>query len=142
MRCTAFRNPALTGVSPVDLAAWLSLDDTKVDDDAIRPLAALPNLQALCLSVTRISNNAITDLRTFGKLSYLAVSNTMLSDACLAHFPYFKALTFLNIKFTRISPSALDQLSAKMPNVKIESKPKPLPEDLELYFKNQLIEND
>jgi hypothetical protein len=111
---------------------WLSLDNTLVGDDGVAHLVMLPNLQALCLSVTRISNEAISILKNAKRLTYLVVSNTMLSDACVDELKSLPGLTYLNIKFTRITPSVLDQLTDELPHVRIESRPKPLPQGFRL----------
>lgn len=99
--------------------ADLSLARTKITDASAPILAGMKNLRRLSLTATAITNSTLAALANHPALEDLTLARTKISDtAALASIPHLK---HLYVWSTNVSPESLADLSAKRPDLIINS---------------------
>jgi Leucine-rich repeat (LRR) protein len=100
--------------------ARLDLSHTKVTDDGLRYLKALPNLNILALSGTEVTDLGLKErVAQLGNLHTLSLSETKVTNKGLEYLEGLNNLQLLDVSFTRVTDEGVADLLDKLPEVKI-----------------------
>jgi internalin A len=96
----------------------VDLAETGVDDDALKVLPMLSDLEILDLSKTQVTNAGLTYIAKLTRLRALRLSSVSgVTDEGLAHFKNLKHLERLDLQGTAVTGSGIPQL-ADLPNLR------------------------
>lgn len=99
---------------------WLRLSNTKISDASSSQFSNYSNLTRLYLENTSITDKTIDAIAQLQNLEYLNIVNTQISDNGLKKIASMKSLKKLYVWQTKVSEKELADLSATLPNLKIE----------------------
>jgi len=102
-----------------DQITWLNLARTKVSDDGLARIAALPKLTRLHLEHTAITDAGLAHLSGLNELRYLNLFNTAVSDAGLDHLTSLPHLERLFLWQTQATAEGAEKIRAARPEVDI-----------------------
>jgi hypothetical protein len=95
------------------------LSHTQVDDNAMRIIGNMVNLDRIWLDGTRITDVGTVHLERLNQLKLLYLQDTNISDRSLVHLKMLKSLLQLEIGGTAITEDGVSELQRSLPNAKI-----------------------
>jgi hypothetical protein len=90
---------------------WLDLRKTKVDDDGMKHLQLIPNLQELHLSYNVITDAGIKRLSNLKKLRVLSLRNTEITNEGLKQVGSLRDLEYLDLGCAKVTGAGLRELT-------------------------------
>lgn len=106
------------GIEP-DWTDGLFLAAAAIDDDAMRFIAACPNLQQLDLRDTCVSDAGLEFLAKLPNLQNLYLERTRVSDTGLQHVARLKKLQTVYLGGTMVTPAGIEALRRTLPNCQV-----------------------
>lgn len=99
----------------------LFLLDTGFEEEGLVYLSNFPNLENLDLKGSKITDQGLSQLPPLKQLCFLGLSGSQVTDAGIMKLTELSLpkLRFLQLNFTDISDDAKQQLTEKMPDLKI-----------------------
>ena len=86
------------------------LSDNDVTDEALAPLAEIPELTWLYLQGTKITNDGLKQIAGIKSLTKLHLEKTEIGDDGLAHLMGLEKLEYLNLYGTKVTDAGLEHL--------------------------------
>lgn len=102
---------------------WLDLGDTAIDDDALKHLKPLGNLEKLDLGNTAISDAGLIHLLELKELRYLTLVRTQVSDAGLFRLSNLTKLERVYLWGSKATAQGGERLTAKIPACVVNTGP-------------------
>jgi hypothetical protein len=119
LKATEIGDEDLAYIASLTSLESLHLNDTAVSDAGLGNLSALQSLKVLDLSHTQVKND-LAALSRLGSLEWLVLGNLSLTDSALADLGDAPKLKRLTLRGSSYSDSALEQLTAKRPELRID----------------------
>ncbi len=94
-------------------------DGAVIDDDGLKVVAKLTDLEALCLFWTEIGDAGLANLSPLTRLRYLDFQHTNVTDAGLEQLHTFTGLNHLVLFGTQVTEGGVAELQKHLPNCKI-----------------------
>lgn len=88
----------------------VACDDTRLDDNDVRHLKELANVERLFLTGTQITDSGLTNLEGLAKLEWLTLACTRITDSGLAHLKGMTELNIVSLAHTEITDNGLANL--------------------------------
>src|SRR5262249_4352995 len=82
------------------------------NDQGLKLLASLPQLQTLALSRTRVRDTGVASLAAFKKLETLDLGITKITDAAVGELAKLSQLRGLNVSYAKVTDAGLKKLAA------------------------------
>jgi uncharacterized membrane protein len=96
---------------------WLNLGRKNVQDEDLKIVGQLSNLNILYLDYTPVTDEGIRNLSTLSNMRYLNLVGTEITDKAVAVFSEMKALEELFLYKTKVSKETIQTLRAKHPSL-------------------------
>ncbi len=87
------------------------LDGTKVSDEGVKEVTAMPNLKTLSLNFTSVTNQALQEVAKLENLAELDLSDTAIDDEGLKELAGIKKLSLLWLSNTPVTDAGLQHLA-------------------------------
>lgn len=100
----------LKHISRIRQLKTLLLENTQIDDEALRHFAGCEKLESLSIGKTQIGDAGLAHLKYLPELRELSLQNTQVGDAGLVQIQTLAKLRHLDLRGTRISNAGLKQL--------------------------------
>ena len=97
----------------------INLTDKAVTDEDLKVIAQYKHLQMLKLARTGVTDAGLSNLRPLQNLRAIWLARTGVSDAGLAHLAELKSLREVRLYPNRVTDSAVDELKAKLPGIRV-----------------------
>jgi hypothetical protein len=94
---------------------WLDLGGTKVTDDGLATLSAMPNLARLHLQRTAITDEGLAHLENLTNLTYVNLYGTEVTDEGLKHLRDLEKLNQIYLWQTQVTPAGAHHCSMRKP---------------------------
>ncbi len=104
-------NPALAYLSRFTSIRCLDLERSEINDQGVKQLAPLVNLEFIALFCTEIDGTFLKSLAGHKSLRYVAVNNTGFKSSELRYFSLLPNLEYLNLSHTRRNDRDLEVLT-------------------------------
>lgn len=95
----------------------LSLFDSSIGDDDLKPLTDLPQLETLYLGRTRVGDAGLAHLANITGLKTLGLSDTSISDRGIRQLASLANLRSVNVHHTQVTVTGGNDLRAALPNL-------------------------
>ena len=92
-----------------------------VDDEALKEVGKLAQLQSLSLNGSRITDDGLSHLAGLEKLEVLSLRKTAITDGAVEHLIRLKQLRKLDVSGTKIGADGRRRLEQELPDVKLGS---------------------
>jgi Leucine Rich repeat len=89
----------------------VSLRGPRVDDDTLRPIEGLGQVEELYLDNSGITDAGLARLRGLKHLKFLDLTGTQVTDAGLVHLAGLRELYYLRLSGTRVTDAGLAHLA-------------------------------
>eukprot|EP00913_Durusdinium_trenchii_P008811 g8277.t1 len=110
---------ALQNLARQSQTTTLLFQNIAANDDVLKRVASLKQLERLSLDVTRAKASGLKHLALLPKLRELSLSGPKLADGALLHFVALKQLRKLYLSHGRVSDDAVHSLRELLPNCRI-----------------------
>lgn len=104
-------NPALAYLSRFSSIRCLDLEKAEINDQGVKQLAPLVNLEFIALFSTEIDGTFLKSLAGHKSLRYIAVNNTGFKSSELRYFTLLPNLEYLNLSHTRLNDRDIEVLT-------------------------------
>lgn len=104
-------NPALAYLSRFSSIRCLDLEKSEINDQGVKQLAPLVNLEFIALFSTEIDGTFLKSLAGLKSLRYVAVNNTGFKSSELRYFTLLPNLEYLNLSHSRRNDRDLEVLT-------------------------------
>jgi len=112
---TNFGDADLAKLSPIAAnLRWLDLAGTKISNNGLSAIGAMPNLTRLHLERTSISDAGLARLATLGDLEYLNLYGTEVTDLGLPQLQSLPRLKQVYLWQTRVTPAAAQSFAESL----------------------------
>lgn len=100
---------------------WLQLPNCAVTNDGVASLVRLQDLRGLSLLGTRVDDEGLTQLQALPYLEALLLDSCPISDKGLERLEQLSTLRTLSVRGTNISMAGVEHLQAALPSLRIYS---------------------
>jgi serine/threonine protein kinase/Leucine-rich repeat (LRR) protein len=90
----------------------LNLTESRLSDDALEPLNALPNIRHLDLNETGLTDGGMVYLKPLAALEHVTLYNTAIGDDGLAHLAGALELRYVDLGRTKVTDAGFAKLAA------------------------------
>ena len=119
MRHGRFTDDGLCQLDGLRRLKRLDLARTRVGDEGLRALVALPSLEVLNLDYTLVTRNGLAHLAKAERLVDLALNSSNINDDSLHYLSGLGSLRRLNLYHTFVTKQGVDDLAAQLPDCEI-----------------------
>ena len=100
----------------------VNLAGTKVVDDDLKLLAALPGLRILNLSHSQVGDNGLSHLTSAKELVELILSSTQVTNQGVLRLRDLPKLGFLFVKRTQVTDATVEELRKAIPHLMVQNR--------------------
>jgi Leucine-rich repeat (LRR) protein len=117
--CRLVTPQGLANIGAMTSLTWLSLWETKANDQTLKTFGGLSQLQTLDLKATQITDESLPVLMKMQKLKELNLMGTQLSDQSFRSIGTLPELKKLNVANTSIGYDVVDELTESRPDLEL-----------------------